>query len=71
MNKTVGTGIALILACVCAVVWNINVFVDLSYGFTNWLHIICAVVWDICAVIWIVRYIKKRNRDSSQNTKEN
>ena len=72
MKKNVGTGVALILVSLCAVVWNINVFIDLSYGFTNWLHIICTIIWDFCVVIWITRYIKskKNNKDSSQTTNE-
>ena len=49
-----------IINCVCAVVWNINVFVDLAYGFPNALHMICALVWDACAVIWTIRYLKAR-----------
>ena len=43
--KTVSTGIAIILNCICAIVWNINVIIDLAYGFPNVLHIICAIVW--------------------------
>ena len=56
-----------IINCICAVVWNINLFVDLTYGYTNSisfvLHIICAIAWDICAIVWVVRYIntKKNN----------
>ena len=58
-KKTVGLPIV-IINCVCAVVWNISVFVDLAYSFPNVLHIICAIVWDACAVIWILRYLKAR-----------
>ena len=53
-----------IINCICAVVWNINFFVDLVYGYTNSvsfvLHIICAIVWDICASVWILRYRKSK-----------
>jgi len=53
-----------IINCICAVVWNINLFVDLTYGYTNSvsfaLHIICAIVWDICAIVWILRYLKSK-----------
>lgn len=56
-----------IINCICAVVWNINLFVDLAYGYTNTvsfvLHIVCAIVWDICAVVWILRYL----RDKKEN----
>lgn len=56
----------LISTCGCAVIWSILVFVDLYYGphdkglFT--LHIACAVIWDICAVLSILRYIKSRKK---------
>lgn len=53
-----------IINCLCAVVWNINLFVDLAYGYTNTvsflLHIVCAIVWDICAVVWILRCRRKK-----------
>ena len=58
-----------IITCFCAVVWNINLFLDLVYGYTNTvsfvLHIVCAVVWDFCAVVWILRYrsAKKNSAD--------
>lgn len=56
-----------IINCICAVVWNLNLFVDLAYGYTNTvsfvLHIVCAIVWDICAVVWILRYL----RDKKEN----
>lgn len=62
-KKEVSLGIV-IINCICAVVWNINLFVDLAYGYTNAmsfaLHIICAIVWDICAVAWVVHYLKAR-----------
>jgi len=57
----------LIIYCICAVAWNINLFVDLAYGYTNSvsfvLHIFCAVVWDICAVVWIIRYQKSKKNN--------
>lgn len=53
-----------ILNCICAVVSNINLFVDLAYGYTNSvsfvLHILCAIVWDICALVWVLRYRKSK-----------
>ena len=53
-----------IINCICAVVWNINLFVDLAYGYTNSvsfaLHIICAIVWDICAAAWVLRYLRSK-----------
>lgn len=66
-NKKKTNFTVMIINCICAVVWNINLFVDLTYGYTNSisfvLHIICAIAWDICAIVWVVRYIntKKNN----------
>ena len=57
---TVGTGWAMLLNCICAVVWNIHVAIDLVYGYPNVLRIICALVWDFCAVVWIIRYRKQK-----------
>ena len=54
----------MVITCICAVVWNINLFVNLAYGYTNSvsfvLHIICAIEWDICAVVWILHYRKSK-----------
>ena len=56
-----------IINCICAVVWNLNLFVDLAYGYTNTvsfvLHIVCAIVWDICAVVWILRYLREKKEN--------
>ena len=66
-NKKKTNFAVMIINCICAVVWNINLFVDLAYGYTNSisfvLHIICAITWDICAIVWIILYIstKKNN----------
>ena len=58
---------AVILNCICAVVWNINLFIDIAYGFTSSatfaLHIFCAIGWDFCAVVWILRYIKSKKNN--------
>lgn len=52
-----------IITSLCAVIWNIQLFIDLFSGDTNevtfFLHIVCAIIWDICAVSWIVRYIRR------------
>ena len=61
----IGTGTAMVLNCICALIWNINVFVDLAYGFPDLLRIMCAIVWDLCAVMWIFRYIKSK-KDSDE-----
>lgn len=66
-NKKVSM-VAVILNCICAVVWNINMFIDIAYGFTNSttfvLHVICAIVWDFCAVVWVLRYLKSKKKSS-------
>lgn len=53
-----------IINCICAVVWTINLIIDLTFGYTNSisfvLHIICAIGWWICAVVWILRYLKSK-----------
>ena len=63
-SKKKGNLAVVIMNCICAVLWNINLFVDIAYGYTNSvsfvLHIICAIVWDICAIVWIVRYRKSK-----------
>lgn len=65
-KKKVNTTVV-IINCFCAVVWNLNIFVDLFYGYTNYvsfvLHIICAIAWDICAIVWVARYIKEKGSD--------
>lgn len=53
-----------IMNCIGAVAWNINLFLDLAYGNTNstsfvW-HIVFAVVWDILAVARVLRYLKSK-----------
>ena len=63
-KKTVSTSVAMILNCICAIVWNINVFIDLAYGFPNVLHIICAIIWDFCAVVWILQFIKSKKNSN-------
>ena len=62
-NRNVSTRIAMILNCICAVVWSIDAFLSLYYGFPSVLRILCAVVWDFSAIVWIVRYLKTRKKD--------
>lgn len=37
-KKTVSTGVAMVLNC------------------------ICAIVWDVCAAVWVVRYLKSKKK---------
>ncbi len=55
-----------ILNCICAVLWIINLIIDFTHGYTDnvqlILHIICAVCWSFVAIINIFRYLKfKKN----------
>ena len=59
-KKTVTTLVCMILVCISAIVWNINAILGFAYGFPSILRIICAITWDICAVVWVFRYIKSR-----------
>ena len=59
-KNNVSMAVAMVLNCLCAVVWNIHVFIDFAYGFPNVLNIICAITWDICAVLWVVRFIRSK-----------
>lgn len=53
-----------IINSLCAVVWSINVFLDLTSGTPDRvslvLHSICAVFWSISAALWIAEYIKSK-----------
>ena len=46
---------------VIAVVWIITLFVDLTHEYVNSesfrVHIFCAITWNICAIVWTVRYL--------------
>ena len=59
---------AVISTSICAVIWNILVCIDLYYGYPNHvsfvLHIVCAAVWDISAIVWILRYVKSKKNHS-------
>ena len=59
-KKTVSTLVAMILVCISAIVWNINAIIAFAYGHPSVLRILCAVTWDICAVVWVIRYFKSR-----------
>ncbi|MBE6541474.1 MAG: hypothetical protein E7672_03400 [Ruminococcaceae bacterium] len=68
MNDKKKVNIAVVIInCICAVIWTINLFVDLACGYTNTvsfvLHIVCTILWDISAVFWIAGYIRsKKNK---------
>ena len=63
-KNTVTTLVCMILVCISAIVWNINAIIRFAYGYPNVLNIICAITWDICAVVWIFRYIKSRKNST-------
>lgn len=53
-----------IISCVCAVVWDLNLVLDLVYGYSNKasfvLHILCSIAWSIFAIGCIIRYFRDR-----------
>lgn len=53
-----------IISCVCAVVWDLNLVLDLVYGYSNKaslvLHILCSIAWSIFAIGCITRYFCDR-----------
>lgn len=59
-----------IINCFCAVVWCLNVVLDLVYGYTSSisfvLHIVCTIVWTICAIIWLVQYVKQKKQNNGE-----
>ena len=63
MEKKNLTAVMVIMVS-CAVVWNLNLLVDLVCGYTSKvsfvLHIVCAIAYDLCAVVWIAQYVKRR-----------
>lgn len=65
-NKKINITVV-IITCICAIVWNINLFVDVAYGYANSvrfvLDILCAIIWDISTVVWIFRYKKSKKND--------
>ena len=51
-----------ILKCICAIGWDINLFVAIAFRDTNSMSFVlrgfCAIGWTVVAIIWICRYIK-------------
>ena len=51
-----------ILNCICAIVWDIDLYVAIAFRDTNSMSFVlrgfCAIGWTIVAIIWICRYIK-------------
>ena len=66
---------AVVSTSICAIIWNILLFVDLYYGYSNnvsfVLHIVCAIVWDICAIVWIRSVYKELHADHETGTADN
>ena len=54
--------VVIILSCLCAVLWIINLIMHFTHGYTDSvqliLHILCAVCWSFVAIIYIFRYLK-------------
>ena len=51
-----------ILNCICAIVWDIDLYVAIAFRDTNSMSFVlrgfCAIGWTVTAVIWICRYVK-------------
>ena len=53
---------AVMLNCICAIVWDIDLFVAIAFRDTNSMSFVlrgfCAIGWTVAATIWIYRYAK-------------
>ena len=72
MNDRKKTLFALaVVNSICAAIWNIHLFADFVCGYTGaeslGLHIICALAFNICAVIWIFNYQNLKKKVEKQN----
>ena len=51
---------------IAAILWNITFFSNLVHGYATAesfrIHLLCAIAWDLCAIVWTARYLEfKRN----------
>lgn len=51
--------------CVCAFLWDMNVFLELKYfqvASPDVLlqRIMCVILWNIIAIVWTCRYFKSK-----------
>ena len=50
-----------------AVLWNIIFFKDLANGYATAesfrIHLLCAIAWDVCAIVWTARYLEYKRYD--------
>ena len=59
---------AVILNCICAIVWDIDLIVAIAFRDTNsmsfFLRSFCAIGWTGAAILWIYHYfkVKKDNK---------
>ena len=63
-KKTVRILVNMIMVCICAMVWNINVIAGFAYAYSLGGRIFTAIGWDIVAGIWVFRYIKSRKNST-------
>ena len=70
-KKKIPGAATLILYCLCAVIWDINVIVDIIYRipnqFTFYLHIICAILWNISSIILFYNFRKQQKEQTKSN----
>jgi len=50
-----------IINCLCAVLWTVNCVRGLMNGNMRVLDVVCAMVWWICAAVWLKRYWTQNN----------
>ena len=65
IDKKKSVSLALVIIwCINAVILNINLLLDLIRGYASTgtliLHIVCAIAWDICAIAWVLYYLKSK-----------
>ena len=65
MNKKNRTSIAVVIInYITAILWDILLLIDIvrcqeDAGIFI-LHLVCAFLWNVCAVMWTIRYLKEK-----------
>lgn len=52
-----------VMNCLCAVLWTVNCVKGLLNGNVRGLDVACAIVWCICAAVWIKRYLDQKKSE--------
>ena len=63
-KKKVNSLGAAICYCLCAFVWDIVLVLDFVDGYSSIFsfitHIICTISFNLCAILWLIKYKKER-----------